>query len=463
MKINGENNALIKSTFALALPAIADMFIQMLFGIIDMSMAGRLGSFAIAAIGLAETPLMTSMAIFSAASVGATALVAREIGAKNPEEASKISAQAIFINIVLALIVTLIMVPLSRNIIILMGAQENTVIPATKYLSTTSLSLFFIGINFVIAGILRGAGNTKTPMKINAFSLILNLILNFLFIFPSRTLWLTLPLLGSFTLPMVGFGLGIQGAALGTLLSRMISGIILMTLIAGNRVSISIHLKSIFKPQLKIIRRILQIGIPAAIEQLIMRSGQLLYTRAIASLGTVVLAAHRITIVSESLSFYVGFGFALSGTTLVGQYLGAKEPDKASKSGHIASLMGILFMSFMGIFFFFFPEAIIKIFNSEPEILKLAVPCLRIVAFSQPFLAAAMAYAGALRGAGDTTGVLVITFIGIWGLRLLGTLWAIQMGFGLFGAWIAMCLDQFGRSLLLFSRFKRGRWKDIQV
>jgi len=458
-----ENKHLVKKTFSLALPAITDMFVQMLFGIIDMSMVGKLGAFAIAAIGLANSPMMTIASLFTAASVGATALVAREIGAKNPKEANKIASQAILINIIIAFFCTILVLFTAKPIISLMGADKDTLIPGTNYLLIASLGLVFISINFVIAGILRGAGDTKTPMKINAFSLILNLIFNFICIFPTREIFLEMPFDLSINFTMFGLNMGVAGAAFGTLLSRIVAGAFLCILLLSDKLVISISLKNIFKSDIKTLKRILNIGIPAAIEQFFMRSGQLLYMRVIASLGTVMLAAHRITLTAESLSFYVGYGFALAGTTLVGQNLGAKEPKTAEKSGHIAALMAILFMSIMGILFFFFPEPLIKLFSDDPVIIKAATPCLKLVAFSQPFLAANMAYAGGLRGAGDTRTVLIITFIGIWGLRLIGAIVSVQLGFGLLGAWFAMCIDQIGRSNLLFYRFKKGNWKNLKV
>lgn len=458
-----KNLHLIKTTFTLALPAIADMFIQMLFGIIDMSMVGSLGAFAIASIGLADNPMMTILSLFTAASVGATALVARAIGAKDIEEANETASQALLINLVVSILSFSFMFFLASTIIRLMGADESTLIPGTAYLKIASLSLPLMGINLVITGILRGAGDTKTPMKINAFSLILNMIFNFLCIFETRMITVPLPFSDPVSIQMPGLGMGVAGAATGTLLARVIAGVVMIYLLFSDKLLIKIKLKSVFVPDKRVLKRILNIGIPAAVEQFFMRSGQLLYTRVIASLGTAMLAAHRITMTAESLSFYVGFGFALSGTTLVGQFLGAKEPENAEKSGHIAALMGMAFMTTMGIFFFLFPESIIRLFNQEPEIIKAAVPCLRIVAFSQPFLAATMAYSGALRGAGDTRTVLIVTFIGIWGLRLIGAIIGVQVGLGLLGAWIAMCLDQLGRSTLLFSRFKKGNWKNLKV
>jgi putative MATE family efflux protein len=312
--------------------------------------------------------------------------------------------------------------------------------------------------NLVLSGVLRGSGDTKAPMKFNAFGLTLNVILNFLLIFPSREI----SMLGlSFWMP--GFGLGVIGAALGTTLARTASSILWLIFLASGRLLIQVRSEDFKGFDMDLIRRILNVGLPAAVEQFLMRLGQLMYSRLVVSLGTLMFAAHRITITAESLSFYIGFGFSLAGTTLVGQYLGAKDPETAERSGHIAASMGVLFMSSVGLIFFFFPEMVIRIFTDDPEIVEVARVCLRIVAVAQPFLAATMAYSGSLRGAGDTRAVLWITMIGIWGVRVFGTFLVVRAGYGLAAAWVMMTLDLILRGVLLFGRFKRGKWKTIKV
>ncbi len=310
----------------------------------------------------------------------------------------------------------------------------------------------------VLSGVLRGSGDTKSPMKFNAFGLILNVILNFLLIFPSRDI----SLLGMH-IWMPGMGLGVTGAALGTTIARTTSSVVWMLNLARGKFLVRVNRNDLRRFDIPLIRRILNIGLPAAIEQFLMRLGQLMYSRLVVSLGTLMFAAHRITITAESLSFYIGFGFSLAGTTLVGQYLGAKDSKTAEKSGHIAASMAMLFMGTVGLIFFFFPEVVIRIFTDEEEIIQVAKVCLRIVAVAQPFLAAVMAYAGSLRGAGDTRAVLWITLIGIWGVRVFGTYLVIQAGYGLTAAWVMMTLDLIVRGSLLFARFRKGKWKTLKV
>lgn len=195
-----------------------------------------------------------------------------------------------------------------------------------------------------------------------------------------------------------------------------------------------------------------------------MRIGQLFYTMIIASLGTVAYAAHQVALNAESISFNPGFGFALAATTLVGQYLGADKPELAEQFGYRASKMAVVFMSIMGVVFFLFAEQIVYLFTPDQEVIALASVCLRIVAVSQPALAAQMVFAGGLRGAGDTRGILWITLTGFMvvrvGLTLILSLW---LDLGLIGAWIAMGVDLYYRSILMWSRFRRGSWKTLKI
>lgn len=452
-----------RETLKLALPTIGEMLMQTLLGFADMAMVGGLGAAAIAAVGLSDTPMMTAMALFAAISVGTTALVARAIGAKEPAEAAKVAKQSLLVSIAMAFIFTTLGLVLARPIIVLMGAEADVVPLSTAYFQIVCMGLPLMIISMIMAGVLRGSGDTKTPMYINGIANILNIIGNFFLIFPTRVWEFSLGGV-SHALTIPGAGLGVPGAAISTTLSRCFAGIVILMLIFRGGVRVKINWREPFRIDLPVIRRIFKIGIPAAAEQMVMRFGQLFYGRIVASLGTMLYAAHRITLTAESVSFNVGFGFALAATTLVGQNLGAEKPEMAEKSGFMAVKMGAIFMSVVGIFFLFWPDLFLRIFTRDPEILKNARVCLQIVAVSQPFLAAVMGFAGGLRGAGDTKSVLYVTLLGMWGLRLtLSWILCVILDWGLAGAWIAMTIDLILRGSMLLVRFKKGRWKAIRV
>ncbi len=454
-----------KATFKLALPAIMEMLMQTLLGFADMAMVGSLGAVAIAAIGLSDLPMMTAMSLFAALSVGTTALVARAIGARNQTEASNVAKQSLIVSIFMAIIFTTLGLMLATPIVKLMGAEPDVLPKSVAYFRIVSLGLPFMIVTLIMSGVLRGSGDTKTPMYINGISNIVNIIGNFFMIFSSRTISIDIPVINkSISIFVPGAGLGVTGAAISTTISRCLGGLIIIIILVKGKALVKLNIREKIEVDFLIIKRIFTIGIPAAIEQFFMRFGQLLFSRIVSSLGTVMFAAHRITLTAESLSFNAGFGFALAATTLVGQYLGANKPKLAEKSGFIAVKMGAIWMAAFGVFFFIWPDVFLKIFTRDKEILDSARWCLRIVAISQPFLAAVMGFAGALRGAGDTKRVLAITFTGIWGIRLtLGYLLAIKLNLGLVGAWIAMSIDLVVRGILYLIMFKRGKWKSIKV
>lgn len=452
-------------TMKLAMPAIMEMTMQTLLGFADMAMVGSLGAVAIAAVGLGDTPIATLMAIFAALGTGTTALVARYVGAKEYDKATETARQSMIIGVSSGILVSVLVVFFAPQIIRFMGAEPQATPAAIQYITYTGAAMVFLIISVIMGGVLRGCGDTKTSMYANGFANILNIIGNFLLIYNSASYVINIPFTDvAITLMIPGFGMGVAGAALSTAISRVISSLIILYVLFSGRAPIKFTLKDKYIINMDIIKRILNIGTPAAAEQLSMRIGQMLYGRKVAMLGTIAYASHRIALTAESVSYMPGFGFALAATTLVGQYLGAKKPEMSEKSGYEANKLAFIFMSVIGVLLFFIPELFIKVFTRDPDIIANASVCLKLVAIAQPFLAANMVFSGALRGAGDTRFVMVSTLIGVWGLRLVGTYILIDFfNMGLLGAWIGMAIDLFVRGMLNFMRFRSGKWKYIRI
>jgi putative MATE family efflux protein len=212
------------------------------------------------------------------------------------------------------------------------------------------------------------------------------------------------------------------------------------------------------------IKRVLRVGLPTGGERLIMRMGQMVFMRVVASLGTAAIAAHAVALRAESLSFMPAFGFSAACTTLVGQNLGARDPDRAERSGYMAFQMAAVLMSLMGLIFILFPRALISVFTDDLVVIQIAVTPLRIIGFVQPMMAAAFLFAGGLRGAGDTRFPMLVSGITVWGTRLLiASVLVLVLGMGLPGAWIGMAADQAVRGMLFFLRYRSGRWKTMRV
>lgn len=451
------------SVVKLAWPAIVEMFLTTLVSFVDTAMVGSLGAVAIAAIGVSNSPMWLLNGIFAALGVGSTALVARSIGGKDIDTANKAAQQSFFAGVVLALIITALTLTFGQWIPTLMGAEEQVIPVASSYLKIISITFVLAFSSFILTGVLRGAGDTRTPMQVNALANVINIVANFLLIFPTRAISLELPWVGTLAFTMPGAGLGVIGAAIGTALSRGIAGIIVLAILMAGRQEVKLLIWPL-RVDFDIIRRILKVGLPASGERVIMSSGQMLFSVIVLGLGTAEYAAHHLAIVAESLSYMPGFGFSMAATTLVGQGLGAGRPKLAEASGFATWRMSMLVMGGMGLVFFFFPQYLIRIFNSDPQIIAYGSMCLRLVALAQMPLATSMVLTGGLRGAGDTVVSLGIAALGMWAVRLsLAWLLVTQFNLGLKGAWIAMVADLWIRGILTFFRFKSGQWKTIRV
>lgn len=438
-----------QDVLTLAWPAIVEMMLIMAVGIVDTAMVGRLGPGALTAVGLANQVFMFGTTVFAAVATGNTALVARHIGASEAQTAGQTARQSILLGILAALAVTAVLVFFGEQILGFLFRQTEAEVIAMSglFMRIVALTLVLHYPLMLINGTLRGAGDTQTPMRITAVVNVINVVGNYLLIFG----------VGPFP------RWGIAGAAAATAFSHGVGG--LMALYTLMRVAaIPVDLRPPYRLDIKIIRRILKIGVPAALEQGSMRVGQLAYSMIVASLGSVAYAAHQVALVAESLSYMPGFGFSLAATTLVGQNLGAKQPEMAEKSGFMANSMAVGIMSAMGVLFFFLAEPLVSFFSPDPEVIRLGALCLRLVAFAQPALATLMVLSGGLRGAGDTKAIMKITMMGFLGVRLgLAYVLAIVLQYGLAGAWMAMVVDLFFRGLLYRLRFGSGRWKSLKI
>lgn len=435
-----------KNVIYLAWPAVITMLLQMVVGIADIAMVGRLGADELAAVGLGRQIIFLFQGLIFGMSIGATALIARYIGAKEKEKAVLVGEQSIILGILLSFVIGVPGFFYGDSFIRVLGAETLIVSIGYDYLQIMFFGLFTVFITFIINGIFRGIGDTKTPMYLMAFINILNVILNYFLIF------------GIWKFPF----LGVKGAAVATVLSRGVGILIGGYLLYSGKKGVKLRLR--YKIDFSVIKKIIRIGLPASGERLIYSSAGIIYTMIVVSFGTFAIAAHQVALRSESFSFMPGFGFAIAATTLVGQNLGAVKTQRAEKSAYESLKLALLVMGSMGILFFVFPEYFVKIFTNDPDVIKLAVPCLRIVAISEPMLAATFVLAGSLRGAGDTVCPMVIAGISQWFVRLpLAYLFGVTLGYGLIGAWIAMTVETIIGGLLFYIRFKRGKWKKIKV
>jgi putative MATE family efflux protein len=355
--------------------------------------------------------------------------------------------QAVLVGLVIGLTATVLALQFAEPAVALMGAEPEALAQGVTYMRIASSIFALSALMFVGNACLRGAGDTRTTMMVMAVVNVLNI----------AVAWTAIN--GPFGLPK----LGVAGSALGAAVGRTVGGLLVVGVLLKGRSGLKLDLRG-WRPDFGLVKRVLRVGLPTGVERVAMRLGMMAFMRVIAGLGTVAVAAHAVALRAESLSFMPGFGFAVAGTTLVGQGLGAGDPERAERSGYLTYQMAACLMAVMGLIFILFPQPLVRLFTDDPAVVRMAVAPLRIVGFIQPLLAAAMVFPGNLRGAGDTRFPMVVTGASIWGIRVpAAILLGLALGVGLPGAWLGMASDLTVRGIAYFLRFRSGRWKLMKV
>ncbi|QUL98050.1 MAG: MATE family efflux transporter [Candidatus Fermentithermobacillus carboniphilus] len=434
--------------WTLTFPTLVEMFLVSLTGMADMIQVGRVGPSAITSVGLTNQPMMLLQSIFQALNVGTTALVARFIGMGEPKRASDTMKQTFFVTILLGLVISLFAGITAPWILKFMGAEEDVIAVGTPYFRVVGYGFIFNAIAMAIASALRGAGDTRTPMTVNLFANLVNIVFNWILI------W------GKFGFPRWG----VFGAGVATTFSRFVACVWFIYIAVKGEKSIKLDLRERYRPDINILKRIYNIGLPAALEQLVLRSGQVMFAKVVSSLGTVTFAAHQVGMNILSLTFMPGQAFATAATTLVGQYLGAERPDDAERCANTSLNMGLIVGVSMAIVFLFFGKYIAMLYSDDMNVILVSALILKIYALAQPAQSTQFILAGGLRGAGDTKYPLYSTAIGMWlGRVFLGWFFVNVVHLGLPGAWLGMAADQIVRGFLIALRFKSGKWKTAKV
>ncbi|MGE5578945.1 MAG: MATE family efflux transporter [Bacillota bacterium] len=443
-----DNRAIRTQVLSLAFPAMAEMLLQTITQIISMILVGHLGANAVTSIGISTQPLNMLMGVFQGIAVAVTALVARSIGAGRREDASRAAAQGVTLAGIIALAASALMLTKARAVVTWMGASTDVVDQATQYLLIMTPGLFFLWMSSVITGALRGAGDNRTPMKVNMTISLLSFAGNIVLVY------------GLFGFP----ALGVLGAGLATSIARVTGGLLLLIPYLLGRLTLPCRFPRDFRWDGSLMARVVRVGIPGAGERLLISGGGLFYARMVAGLGAVSYAAHTIGINAESVSYMPGTAFAVAATTLVGQNLGAERPDVAERSTYQALSLACMFVGVVGVGFLAFPGALIRLYSSDPEVIRLASIYLRMMGFCQVHQAFGFVILGAIRGAGDTKFVTWVTAFCAWVLRLGTTYLLIEVvGKGVTGAWWGMAADGFVKGVAGWLWFRRGRWKKASV
>jgi putative MATE family efflux protein len=437
-----------RAAWQLTWPVIAEQSMMTLTQVVSMAMVGRLGPTAIAASSVVFQPFMFASQAFMGLFVATTVLVARSIGAGDRARASAAFRQSLVLACVLGGLTTLAALAWAAPIVRLMGAAPDVVAAGVTYVRAMAPGMAFLILQTMCSAALRGAGDTRTPMAVNLVVNVVNVVLSWALIF------------GRLGAPP----LGVFGAGLATTLSRGIGTALMLGMLWSNRLALGVGPLRGLVPDLPLMKRIFAIGLPSAIERSVMGVGQLLYLRQVAALGTVALATHALGMSIESLSYMPGIGFSVAASTLVGLNLGARRPEIAEKSAVVTAQLAALAMGFMGLVFLVAPGPLLGIYTSDPRIISTGSVAMRVLAILQVPEAIGFVISGALRGAGDTRSVLMVTFAGAWVIRLgLTPVFVNALHWGIVGAWLAMLADWTFRAGILVWLFRRGGWKKIKL
>lgn len=454
---NPSRAKLIRLILILSFPAILAQIASVIMQYIDASMVGKLGANDSASIGLVSSTIWLFCSIGMAINVGFTVLVAQNVGAKNFLRARNTLKLGFLICGTISLLLTLIGISISESLPIWLGGNEEIHKNATAYFSIFIAALPILILNALSSGLLQSSGNMKLPSILNMLMCFLDVVFNFLFIFPTAEY----SVIGlSFTL--LGLALGVRGAAFGTVAAELVTFSLMLYFLLFKSEILKIRIKERFIFSWKYLKRSFMISLPVGFDHIAMCGALVVSMMIVSPLGTIPIATHSFAITAESFCYMIGYGIASAATTLVGQSIGAKRRDLAISMSWLVTGLGATIMAIAGVLMFIFAPFMMSLLTPVHEIQALGADVLRIEAFAEPLYGASIIVAGAVRGAGDTFFPSLINFASMWLVRIpLSLLFAIYWGF--YGIWIAMSFELCVRGTLFLIHLKREKWlKNIQ-
>src|SRR5262245_7887390 len=428
-----------RRVLGLAGPVIGENFLETLLGIVDTLLVAGLGAVAIAGVGSALQIMFFLISALSALAIGSSVLVAQAVGAGDTAQAGRLGRQSLLWSVLFSIPLSVLGFLLSGPIINLFGLEPQVAAIGTHYLQVTMGTVVVLVALFIGGGVLRGAGDARTPLRVTALANLLNVALAYALIY------------GHFGLP----ALGAVGSAWATFIARSFALVLMLSALWRGRGGVSIGGRGGWRPNFGVARQVLTIGIPAALEQVLATLGFLVLALVVARLGTDVLAAQRITFNALSLSFLPGIGFGIAATALVGQSVGARRIAEGQAAARVATTWAVVWMSAIAALLIAFAPQIFHLFTSDAAVIEAGVPGLRVLALTQPFWAVLFVQAGALRGTGNTRFPLMVTGSSIWASVGLAFALIETIGGGLVSVWAAFALLAPVMAFLMWRRFRR--------
>lgn len=445
---NFTEGSINRAIFLLSIPMILEMAMESVFAVVDIFFVSRLNnSDAVAVIGLTESMLALVYSLAWGVSMGATALVARRVGEKDPDGAAVAAVQAIWVGVFSSLLITIAGVFFYKDLLLLMGASPSVIAIGsgfTFWMLTGNISIMML---FLINGIFRGAGNAAIAMRALWLANLINMALDPLLIFG------------------IGFfpELGVEGAAIATNIGRGLGVVFQLYYLFSNKSIVKLHRNNI-KLDWKIIVQVLKVSAGSTGQFLISSASWVFLARIISHFGSAAMAGYTIAIRVIVFTILPSWGLANASATLVGQNLGAGQPERAENSVWKTGFYNMVFLGFVMILFLLLSAPILRFFTNDAEVIAYGTRCLQIVAFGYLFYGYGMVITQSFNGAGDTRTPIYLNFFGFWCFQIpLAYLLAIQLNFGPDGVYAAIAIAESAIAVAGIMLFRRGKWKLVKV
>lgn len=458
MKRNQEDRdrGMLTVIWALAWPTMLEQLMQTAVQYIDTAMVGTLGTQATAAVGATSTVNWLVGSTISAMGVGFLSYISKAFGAGETEHAKRATAQAVATTVAVGMIFTLLTVSVSGYVPVWMQVDEGIQQLASRYFLVLYIPMLPRTASIIFGTVLRAAGDTKTPMKIGLAVNLINVVLNFLLIYPARSVSVF-----SLELPVWGAGLGVIGAAAASAVAFTVGGVCI-TYVLWNHPAVTPRGQK-FSPDMQILRPCMQVALPNMMQRFGTSLGYVAFASMINSLGEVATAAHTIANTVESAFYIPGYGMQTAAATLAGNAYGAKDERRMKSLAAMFIPLEIALMIGSGACLFLAAPGLMRIFSDSDTVISLGATVLRMVAVSEPFYGFSIIIEGFLMGVGRTKLPFLYNVTGMWLVRIVGTFLCTQLlGFGLISAWACMIGHNLLLFVLFFITYRRGTWNPLE-
>ncbi len=448
----------VRLTLLLCGPAILAQLASVMLQFIDASMVGSLGAGPSASIGLVSTTTWLLGGFCMALGQGFSVQVAHRIGSGDFARARLVLRQGLLVVTLFSLLLSLLAIAVSGPLPGWLGGEEAIRSEASAYFRIYAAFLPMMQLSFFGSTMLMCSGEMKIPSMLNILMCALDVVFNFLLIFPTREVHI----FGA-ALTVPGAGMGVMGAALGTGIAETVTACLLLYFLLVRNKDLAIAgEEGSFLPTRDVMGKVFDITGPMWIQNLVMRGAYVMSTLIVAPLGAVSIAANSFAITAESFCYMPGYGMGDAATTLVGQSLGAGRKNLAKGFSRITLLLGVGMMATLGIVMYFLAAQIMGLLSVDQEVVALGARCLRLEAFAEAGYAASIIAYAACVGAGDTKVPTALNFISVWLVRI-GLALILTPKYGLMGYWIAMFIELNVRGALLVWRIHGEKWMKTKL